>query len=703
MFKKIHSFKKKRGKKGARFHGARAISRSLRRSGSIEVVMATASSMRRPRNRRGKGRNAPIGIIDRQPASTTITTTTTKTSTSSSTTTAVASALRAGLGVFLFAAVGLWSWDPLKALLLERELLQKKRELFGGELSTNFSGGGDGGGEELRARARVALAAKANLNAAVTVALLSAPASLGNTVGIAVQRMLGAALGCLAAAGVSALGHGAAAAAAALRGGTTTATTPPPTPSSSPPVPATPAPSPPPSRLSAVVLGTLAVYLGQRARVQYGAQLFGVSLFFVLAQSGASPREASELALSRGAGVVAGAALAAVLAVAVLPQSAARGVGVKVEGALLGVADLAEAAMSGGSGGGSGGGDEKGDDERENEKDDEKLPPSLPLPSTSSPSTATAAAAAAKRVLSTISELDDCLAWAPAETAVRAPTREPRRLLFYLPSLRAALGLSVSETSKPPVPVEEVTSLSLALRAATSTLTTVGAVRAQRLPRSVREAVSSVAGRGGGGGGGGGKGNKGGDNGGGDEKQNAFSASDPASASHSNEAPDTFELISPIAIAAWEALADAWRDREKLRRRRKRAGEEEDVPSSPSFSGAEADAAVAALTAAAASAAERARARAAAARSLALKETAAGPGGSYRGMFERILPAPSTSSTLGSTSTSTTLTPSTSASSTFRLAARARARFLAEVALVSKMARDAERALGCLRAAVEAL
>jgi len=632
-----------------------------------------------------------------------------KTSTSSSTTTALASALRAGLGVFLFAAVGLWSWDPLKALLLERDLQQKRRE-FGGEISSNFSVGGDGDGEkELRASASVALAAKANLNAAVTVALLSAPASLGNTVGIAVQRMLGAALGCLAAAGIAALGHGAAAAAAAaavsLRGGG--GGTPPPP----PPPPPTPAPSlssnysssvsAPVQALSAVVLGTLAVYLGQRARVQYGAQLFGVSLFFVLAQSGASPREASELALSRGGGVMAGAALAAALAVAVLPQSAAKGVGTRVEGALLGVADLSEAALSGGggsgsgSGGGEGGEKEKGNDDgqQENEKDEKLSSPSL------SSTLFTATTAAAKRVLSTISELDDCLAWAPAETAVRAPTRD-RPLLFYLPSLRAALGLNVSEkTSKrPPVPIEEVTSLSLALRAATSTLTTVGAVRAQRLPRSVREAVSSVAG------GGGGKGNEGDK---GDELQKASSTSASLSSTSSNSR-DTFELISPTAIAAWEALADAWKDREKLRRRRKRAegeGGGEGNVSSTSFSGAEADAAVAALTAAAASAGERARARAAALRSLALKETAAGPAGSYRGMFERILPV-SISSTLASTSTSTsstwTSTSSTSTSS-FRLAARARARFLAEVALVSKVARDAERALACLRAAVEAL
>ena len=104
---------------------------------------------------------------------------------------------------------------------------------------------------------------------------------------------------------------------------------------------------------------------------------------------------------------------------------------------------------------------------------------------------------------------------------------------------------------------------------------------------------------------------------------------------------------------------------------------------------------MAALSAAAASMGERARARAAAARALALRETEREGGGGkkpapYRGMFERVL-TPSSSSQSS---------PSLSSS---RLALQARARFLAEVALVSRVARDAERALECLRAAVEAL
>ena len=208
--------------------------------------------------------------------------------TSSRSSAALASALRAGLGVFLFAAVGLWSWDPLKALLLERELRK-----------TGKSGGDDIiSDEELRARERVALAAKANLNAAVTLALLSAPASLGNTVGIAAQRMAGAALGCLAAAGVAALGHGAAAAVLLLRrggaGGAAGAGAAASSPSPSLATPASSFASAIVQATCAVVLGTLAVYLGQRARIQYGAQLFGVSLLFVLAQSGgAGPRELS--------------------------------------------------------------------------------------------------------------------------------------------------------------------------------------------------------------------------------------------------------------------------------------------------------------------------------------------------------------------------------------------------------------------------
>ena len=61
-------------------------------------------------------------------------------------------------------------------------------------------------------------------------------------------------------------------------------------------------------------------------------------------------------------------------------------------------------------------------------------------------------------------------------------------------------------------------------------------------------------------------------------------------------------------------------------------------------------------------------------------------------MFERILSKSSSPSS-----------SSTSSSSSWNLAAQARARFLAEVALAAKVARDAERALGCLRAAVEAL
>lgn len=540
--------------------------------------------------------------------------------------------------------------------------------------------------EEMKARARVALAAKANLNAAVTVALLSAPASLGNTVGIAVQRMIGAAFGCLAAAGIAALGHGVT---ALVRGGgrsvSAVATT----------FSSLSSPSSVVSALvqatAAVILGTLAVYIGQRARIQYGAQLFGVSMLFVLAQSGASPGEAWELALSRGGGVVAGAALAAALAVAVLPQSAARGSAGGVKGALFGVADLAEAALGGGGGGGgSGGGGEKeeGNEEGEDKKGDVASPP---------PSTSSSTTAAARRVLSSLSELDECLAWAPAETAVRAPRclggeggGESRgggggRLLFYLHSLRASLGLA--KAARPPVPIDEIAALSLSLRAATSTLTTIGAVRALRLPRSVREAVSSAVAvvvdpvPEGGSGVGDGVGDK--------------ITSSPSSAS--GYRGDTFELIAPAAVAAWEALGEAWRARERLRRLRRGGGGEggrgDDLSSSFSFSGAEADAAVAALSAAVASANERARSRAAASRALALKETIeeASTRRTYRGMFERALPTALSSASASASASS----PS--------LAARARSRFLAEIALSSKVARDAERALECLRAAVEAL
>ena len=634
-----------------------------------------------------------------------------KTSSSSTAAAALASALRAGLGVFLFAAVGLWSWDPLKVLILERELRKTTGGTRGGDSSASE--------EELRAQARVALAAKANLNAAVTVALLSAPASLGNTVGIAVQRMAGAALGCLAAAGVAALGHGAAAAVllrgagGGAQGGTGGGAV-----SSR----ASNAASALVQATLAVALGTLAVYLGQRARIQYGAQLFGVSLLFVLAQAGSDPGAALLLALSRGGGVVAGAALAAVLAVAVMPQSAARGAGRAAEGSLFAVADLAGAALGGRGGGGGEDGEE---DENDGDGSDAAAPPPPPF--------STATAAAAKRVLSFLSELDDCLAWAPAEVAVRFPAVRcfgggsggrggggggTGRLLFFLPSPRAALCLppsgpsccsaaassspssSCSSSPRPPVPVEEITALSLSLRAASSTLTTVGAVRARRLPRSVREALrppptaaassSDVAG------------------------DKLTSSPVPSPSSGSSSPPDAFELISPVAVAAWEALGDAWRDRERLRQRRGRRGasagggrEDDDCSSSVSFSGERADAAVAALSASAASAGERARARAAAARALALRETEEALSASttattastatttYRGMFERVLLA---SSSPSSSAPSPSLSQSPS-----RLAARARARFLAEVALVSKVARDAERALECLRAAVEAL
>ena len=634
----------------------------------------------------------------------------------------LASALRAGLGVFLFAAVGLWSWDPLKVLLLERELRKE--------------GGNDKVIEgELWARERVALAAKANLNAAVTVALLSAPASLGNTVGIAAQRTVGAALGCLAAVGASALGHAAAVAVVAGSGSKVNNSD-----SSSKNSSISNVVAASVEALAAVALGTLAVYLGQRARIQYGAQLFGVSLIFVIVQSSgsaAAPKGALELALSRGGGVVAGAALAAALAVAVLPQSAARGAGEAAEGSLFAVADLAEAALCGC-------GKEEEEEEEEEEKNDgddcgagEKgknaASVSVPPPSPSSPSSpplASRTAAAAKRVLSSLSELDDCLAWAPAETAVRAPEflcgaggrgeaigeggrrsgGAGGRLLFYLPSPRAALGLSTAPANsrRLPVPIHEITALSLSLRAATTTLTTIGAVRARRLPRSVREALrpaaasspppssseeaaAAVAG------------------GGGVTSSSSASASVPSDTAAA--AADAFELISPAAVAAWEALGDAWRDRERLRRRGRGAKGGGDLlsssPSPPSFSGESADDAVAALSAAAASVGERARARAAAARAVALRETeeaarksstsettTAPPTTTYRGMFDRVLMpkggGPSSSS-------------STSAPPPSGLAAQARSRFLAEVALVSKVARDAERALECLRAAVEAL
>ena len=117
----------------------------------------------------------------------------------------------------------------------------------------------------------------------------------------------------------------------------------------------------------------------------------------------------------------------------------------ETEGALFAVADLAEAAL-GGSGGGSGLGDDAADN------GDEKIAAAAAC----SPSTkTTTTAAAARRVLSFLSSLDECLAWAPAETAVRVPrccsggkgnrkenTGGGGRLLFFLPSLWAALGLS---------------------------------------------------------------------------------------------------------------------------------------------------------------------------------------------------------------------------------------------------------------------
>jgi len=171
----------------------------------------------------------------------------------------LASAIRTLLGVFLFAAVGLWSWDPLKALLIEKEI---RKAVDSGEVKNATAAPGT-----LRAREKVALAGKANLNAAVAVALLAAPASMGNTTAVAIQRIIGAALGGLAAAAVAILGHGAGRllfpkTAASV---TTTATT-----NGSSRTLALSSPFSPAVITSAVVqalcavaLGTLAVYLGQ--------------------------------------------------------------------------------------------------------------------------------------------------------------------------------------------------------------------------------------------------------------------------------------------------------------------------------------------------------------------------------------------------------------------------------------------------------
>jgi hypothetical protein len=171
---------------------------------------------------------------------------------------------------------------------------------------------------------------RATLVAALTVAF-AAPAPLGNAVVVCAQRLVGGLLGCAAAAGVLAV-----------------------------------PPPPTGARLAAgatLPLAAAAVFVGQDAGVQYGAQFFVLTYILITVEgsaaavavgsgsgsgngSGAGLREIGFLAAARGVGVLAGALAAAVLGVAVAPQAASNAASRRLGDALAQAGGLARSALS---------------------------------------------------------------------------------------------------------------------------------------------------------------------------------------------------------------------------------------------------------------------------------------------------------------------------------------------------------------------